>query len=312
MNLSHLKYVLEVDKTRSISKAAANLFMGQPNLSRAIKDLEDTLGIVIFKRTSKGIEPTAQGEEFLNYARKIMSDVEQVEAKYINENPDKQVFSISLPRASYVAYAFNNFINRIDKTKSIDFNYKETNAMRVIKNVEQDGFNLGILRYQAKFEDYFLGILKEKGLLSKEIFSFSYLILTSKDSELYKKERISLKDLRNYIEILHGDPYVPSLSVTEAKKAEFSGITDKNIYIYERGSQFEMLDNVKEAYMWISPIPENMLLKFNLAQRKCVEYDKTYIDVLIYKKNYNFSDIDKIFLEELRKSIKELDKISLK
>lgn len=71
MNILHLKYAVEVEKTRSISKAAENLFMGQPNLSRAVKELEESLGITIFKRTSKGILITPQGEEFLQHAKKF-------------------------------------------------------------------------------------------------------------------------------------------------------------------------------------------------------------------------------------------------
>ena len=76
MNLMHLKYVVEIDKTRSISKAAENLYMGQPNLSRSIKELEQSLQITIFKRTPKGIEVTPDGEEFIQYAKKILADVE--------------------------------------------------------------------------------------------------------------------------------------------------------------------------------------------------------------------------------------------
>ena len=76
----HMKYALEVEKTRSISKAAESLYMGQPNLSRAIKELEESLGITIFNRTRRGIEPTEQGEKFLAYARNIIAQVEEVEA----------------------------------------------------------------------------------------------------------------------------------------------------------------------------------------------------------------------------------------
>ena len=72
MNLLHLKYAVEVAKTSSITKAADNLYMGQPNLSRAIRELEDSLGIQIFKRTPKGIYPTPKGEEFLGYARQVI------------------------------------------------------------------------------------------------------------------------------------------------------------------------------------------------------------------------------------------------
>lgn len=82
MNILHWKYAIEVERTRSINRAAENLFMGQPNLSRAIKELEESLGITIFKRTSKGMSPTPQGEEFLQHAKKILSQIDEVEALY--------------------------------------------------------------------------------------------------------------------------------------------------------------------------------------------------------------------------------------
>ena len=82
MNIQHLKYALEVAKQKSISKASRSLYMGQPNLSRAIKELEDELGIIIFERTSKGIKPTPDGEEFLQYAKRILLQIEEVEDIY--------------------------------------------------------------------------------------------------------------------------------------------------------------------------------------------------------------------------------------
>lgn len=88
MNLLHFKYAIEVNKTLSINKAAENLFMSQPNLSRAIKDLEETLGITLFKRTYKGILVTAEGEEFLKYAKNILAQVEEVEGMYRNRREE--------------------------------------------------------------------------------------------------------------------------------------------------------------------------------------------------------------------------------
>ena len=75
-NILHLKYALEIAKTHSISKAAENLYMGQPNLSRAIKELEDSIGAVIFERSAKGIIVTEDGEKFLQYARRILAQVD--------------------------------------------------------------------------------------------------------------------------------------------------------------------------------------------------------------------------------------------
>lgn len=106
MNILHLKYAVEVAKTKSISKAAENLYMGQPNLSRAVKELEESLGIVIFERTTKGISVTPDGEEFLQYARRIIREVDEIEELYRNARTKKQRFSACVPRASYISYAF--------------------------------------------------------------------------------------------------------------------------------------------------------------------------------------------------------------
>ena len=151
MNLLHLKYAVEVSKTKSISKAAENLFMGQPNLSRAIRELEESLGIVIFERSTKGISVTEAGAEFLQYARRILSQVDEVEALYREGRSKKQRFSACVPRASYISAAFSSFARHIDRGHPAEIFYKETNSMRAIRNVESGDYNLGIVRYQTSF-----------------------------------------------------------------------------------------------------------------------------------------------------------------
>ncbi len=302
MNFLHLKYVVEVSKTKSISKASENLFMAQPNLSKAIKDLEDSLSISIFTRTKKGMELTEQGEEFVRFAEKILREVEEAETSFASKDKTKQEFSLSAPRASYISNAFNNFLMRVEKNNGIEFNYKETNAMRVIKNVSENGFRLGILRYATRHADFYISVLNDKEIKQKEIYEFKYVLLMSKDSKLNTLKEIRMADLKDYIEIMHGDPYVPTLSTKEAKKMEFSGLTDNRIFIYERGSQYEILDKVKDTFIWVSPVPQEILDKYNLVQRVCVDYNKTYKDVLIYKRDYRFTKLDDIFVEELASS----------
>lgn len=96
MNTLHFKYAIEVERTRSITQAAENLFMGQPNLSKAIKELEDTLGFVIFQRTSKGVAPTAKGSEFLVYARNILAQLEKMESLSDAGSAQTQQLSVSI------------------------------------------------------------------------------------------------------------------------------------------------------------------------------------------------------------------------
>ena len=306
MNLLHLKYAVEVEKYRSISKAAAGLFMGQPNLSRAIKELEGNLGITIFKRTSKGISPTPQGEEFLQYAKKILAQVDEVEEMYQNAKEDRQKMLISVPRASYIGCAFTEFVRKIDTTKQIEIFYKETNSMKAISNILQADYRLGIIRYQTTFEQYFKTMLQEKGLSSELICEFSYILVMSERSPLAAKTKIQPQDLSDYIEIAHGDPYVPSLPVIDAKRAELSEFVNKRIFVFERSSQFDLLSNVANTFMWVSPIPGRILEKYGLVQKECGSKKKRYKDMLVYRKGYVLADIEKQFISEIKKAITEL------
>lgn len=299
MNILHLKYAVEVEKTRSINKAAENLFMSQPNLSRAIKELESSLGITIFKRTAKGIQITPQGEEFLGYARKILLQIDEVEALYKGDKNTKQTFSISVPRASYISDAFTEFAKEIDLTREAEISYKETNSMRAINNILQSDYNLGIIRYQTAFEKYFENMLNDKKLKSELIREFSYVAVMSKDNPLAKKDEIELTDLKDCIEIAHADPYVPSFPMTEARKAELSEFVDKHIFIFERGSQMELLARVPNTFMWVSPISQKMLDDYNLVIKQCPNNKKVYKDVLIYRDGYRFTPLDELFIEKL-------------
>ena len=299
MNLLHLKYAVEVAKTKSISKAAENLFMGQPNLSRAIKELEESLGIIIFDRSSTGIKVTPDGEQFLQYARRILSQVDEVEELYKNNKTHKQRFSICVPRASYISYAFSEFAKHIDTKMPAEIFYKETNSMRAINNVIKDEYNLGIVRYQITFEDYFKKTFAEKNLENETITEFSYVLLVSANSPFAEKEDITSEDLKDYIEISHGDPYVPSLPLIDVKKAELSKLVDKRIFVFERESQFCLLSTVPSTFMWVSPIPDTLLEKYNLVQKQCKINNKKYKDVLIYRRNYSLSDLDKTFITEV-------------
>jgi len=117
MNLLHLKYAVEIANTLSISQAAKNLFMAQPNLSRAIKELEEKIGITIFDRTTKGITVTPKGEEFIQYARKILLQIDDIEHLFDDDSKNKQHVAISVPRASYICNAFTEFSRKISRSK---------------------------------------------------------------------------------------------------------------------------------------------------------------------------------------------------
>lgn len=142
MNLLHIKYAVEAARAGSINKAAENRFICQPNLSRAIRELEKSLGITIFVRSAKGMTVTPEGEEFLRYAQKILSEIDSLKAMYKNGMKVKQKFSISVPRACYISEAFAKFPKMIQQYNPAELFYNETDALHVIKNILENDYSL--------------------------------------------------------------------------------------------------------------------------------------------------------------------------
>ncbi len=303
MNIMHLKYAIEVAKTGSITQAAENLFMGQPNLSKAIKELEENLGVTLFKRTSKGIIPTQKGEEFLVYAKRILTQIDELETIYKSPHNDKQSFSISIPRGSYMAYGFTNFVKRLHRGKEIEIRYNETNSVEAISNITQSNYNLAIIRFRDVFEPYFTSLLREKEFKSQLVWEFKYIAVMSKDSPLAKKSVLTIADFADSVEILHGDTAVPSLPTLEAKRMENIEHSNKRIYVVERGSQFELLSAIPDTFMWVSPIPQRMLDRYGLIQRHVSDADYTYKDLLVHQRSYRLTELDRMYIEELHSAV---------
>ena len=293
-----MKYAVEVAKTGSLNKAAEKLFMAPPNLSRSIKELESDLGITIFERSQKGVTLTLDGEEFIGYAKSLLKQIDHIEGLYKENGSKKQRFSISVPRASYVSDALVEFSKDLGK-EPIEIFYKETNSQRTINNILNHDYKLGIIRYAENYDKFFKTMLEEKGLAYEMVTEFSYKLVMSAESPLAKKETITFDDLIEFIEIAHADPYVPSLPLAKVVKEELPDNIDRRIFIFERASQSDLLSRNKETFMWVSPIPQDMLDKYNLVQVDCVDNKKVYKDILIYKKGYKLTEIDKKFITAL-------------
>ena len=300
MNLTHLRYMIEVEKLGSITKAAAALYMGQPNLSKAIKEMEREVGIPIFKRSAKGVIPTEKGKEFLQYAKAIIVQMDKMENLYKEDIDDHVNFQLLLPRASYITYAFTEFLNKIEKTDKMEVKFKETNSMDAINEVVECEYNRGIIRYSLPYESFFTNILEEKNLKCSEIWTFDYVLLINKRNPLASAPVITVDMLDNYVEILHGDNTVPNISSAFQKRNTQIHSSKKHIFVYERGSQFDILSSVDDAFMWVSPLPKAILDRFGLVQRKCSDVKKTNRVLLIYQNNYRISHVDQLFLQELQ------------
>lgn len=298
MNILHMKYAVEVARLGSLNKAADILMIAQPNLSRSIKELEADLGITIFSRSAKGMVLTLDGEEFIGYAQNILKQIDDVEMLYKQGARKKQKFSISVPRACYISEAFAEFSKNIGDGAAEIF-YKETNSQRAINNVLNNDYKLGIIRYSDNYDKFFKAMLEEKGLAYEMVAEFSYVLLMSKNNPLSKKEKLYFDDLPPYVEIAHADPYVPSLPLSKVVKDELPDNIERRIFIFERASQFDLLSENSNTFMWVSPASEKVLERYGLVQRKCEDNKRIYKDILIYRNGYKLSKLDKQFITAL-------------
>ena len=273
--------------------------MAQPNLSKALKELEKDLGFAIFKRTSTGVRVTEEGTQFLYHAKRIMEQLDAMERIVPKSNSDKLRYKISIPRGSYIVDGFTSFVSELNLEKGMEITINETNPLGTIINVADKGYTIGIIRYQSKDEDYFLNFLKSNHLTHETLWEFEYVLVMSENHPLAKNEVITIDELKKYTKIAHGDLDLPH--------DKYSGNAKKNankntIYVYERGSQFDLLSNVPGTYMWVSPIPEKVLKKNHLIQRSCKAEDNLYKDVLIMREDYHINEYDRLFQKKLYES----------
>ena len=187
MNLSYLKYAVEVEKTGSITKAAQNFYMNQPHLSKIIRELEKDLGCPIFDRTSRGMIPTARGEEFLRYAKGIMEQESQLDKLCSRNRECPREIRLCGPRASYISGTLKDFLKEDDRLFTTNVRYKETNAKDVVRLVSAKEFDLGIVRCQMIYEPFFLKMIHDEHLDSKVLWQFSPKVLMSPSHPLAKR-----------------------------------------------------------------------------------------------------------------------------
>lgn len=298
MNTQYFRYALEVEKTGSITQAASNLFMSQPTLSKAIKDMEETVGFPVFKRTSKGVVPTHRGLEFLAHARKIAAQVQKMEQALQLEDSSHQLFSLAIPRVSYIAQAVSEYVSTFDGDIDMEIDIMESNSMHIMDAVADGQFVLGIIRCHEEDREYFLKSLAEKDLQYESIWRSDYVALMREDHPLMQCQNLRAEDFLSYVEIVFGDETVPYVRTSVAKTASGYLQNKKRVIVYDRATQFDLLRANPLAYMWVSPLPESILRRNGLTQHKCAEVGK-FEDFLIYRSGYRFSRLDHAFVDTL-------------
>lgn len=197
MTLQQLKYFIEVVHQGSINRAAESLYITQPSLSNAIHDLENDVGVALLSRTSKGIALTADGAEFLGYARQVVEQAALLEQRYHNVKPSRRLCSVS---TQHYAFAVNAFVNMVKKTDAYEYEFtlRETRTYEIIEDVKNLRSELGIL-YRNPFNRKVIEkLLHESRLTFHPLFTARPHIFVSAANPLAAKPYVTVEDLADF------------------------------------------------------------------------------------------------------------------
>jgi DNA-binding transcriptional LysR family regulator len=197
MTLQQLKYIIKIVECGSITEAARRLFITQPSLSTAVKELETELGIEIFYRTTKGISLSIDGTEFLAYARQVIEQMELMEQRYLGKKPSKQLCSVSTQHYAFAVNAFVNLLLALD-VGEYEFTLRETRTYEIIEDVKNLRSEIGIIYFSDFNEKVLNKLLKENHLVFNPLFEAAPHVFISSKHPLARNSSVTLEDLDNY------------------------------------------------------------------------------------------------------------------
>lgn len=197
MTLQQLKYVITAADNPSMNEAARSLYISQPSLTNAIRELEDEAGITIFLRTNKGIRITPEGEEFLGYARQVVEQSSLLEERYMGSKPAKPKFSVSTLHYSFAVNAFVELLKEFDANE-YDLSIREIRTYEIIEDVSRMRSEIGILYMNGFNEKVITKLLKENDLVYQELFTATPHVFISTRNPLSSKKKVTFRDLERY------------------------------------------------------------------------------------------------------------------
>lgn len=298
MTLQQLKYLIAVVNSGSINEAAKNLYISQPTLSKAIKELEREMGITILKRTSTGIVLSPDGAEFLSYARQITEQVELLENKYLDMPYQEQLLSVSTQHYSFSVDAMVRMI-KLHGGDKYQFSLRETRTYEIIDDVKNLKSEIGVM-YMNNFNEKILTqLLKENHLTFELLFTARPHIFISKTNPLAQKDKVTLEDL---------EPY-PRLSFDQGEHSSFYFSEEilstlhspKNILVSDRATIFNCMIGLN-GYTISSGILSEELNGTDIIPVPLDMNDEIKVGTVTNNKA-QLSRVAKLYLEELVRTI---------
>lgn len=299
MTLQQLKYAITVADHQSMNEAAKELFISQPSLSNAIKELEKEIGIHIFVRSNKGITVSRDGGEFLGYARQVVEQAALLEEKYLGSKPQKIKFSVSTQHYSFAVNAFADLITDYGM-ETYDFMLRETRTYEIIEDVKKLSSEVGILYLNEFNEKVIQKILKENDLVFEELFTAKPHVFVGRNNPLTQKSIVTLQDLEKY----------PCLSFEQGDYNSFYFSEEilstlphqKSIKVSDRATLFNLLIGVNGYTICSGVISEELNGKDIIAVPLQVTEEQMHIGYITHK-NTSLSRLGEIYIEKLKDAV---------
>ncbi|APM39364.1 LysR family transcriptional regulator [Clostridium kluyveri] len=238
MTLQQLKYAIEIANCGSFNEAAKRLFISQPSLSKAIKELEVELGIGIFERTNRGISISIDGAEFLGYARQIIEQTEVLENRYHGERFKALHFSLSTQHYAFVVDAFIKLMKSNDNSK-YEFTLKETKTYEIIEDVKTLKSDIGILYTNDLNSKVMNKLFSDSNIKFTPLFNVTPHVFVGKNHPLLNKKVVTMEDLTSFPFIVFDQGEKNSLNFSE-EILNFSN-TNKSIVVNDRATLSNLL-----------------------------------------------------------------------
>lgn len=299
MTLQQLKYIVTVAECGTISDAAKQLFISQPSLTNAIKDIEEEMQISIFHRTNKGIIVSNEGDEFLAYARQVLEQADLLEEKYKNTKKQSPRFSVSSQHYSFAVNAFVDVIREFDRD-NYDFTLRETQTYEIMEDVSHLKSEIGILYLSDKNKEVLTKLIKQNNLIFQSLFIAKPHVFISSSHPLACKNALTLEDLEDF-------PYL-SFEQGEYNSFYFSeeilSTLDrrKNIKVRDRATLFNLVIGLN-GYTVSSGVISQELNGENIIAKPLL-VDETMEIGIILQKDMPLSRYAKSYIEALEKYVK--------
>ena len=240
MTLQQLKYAIAVADTGNITEASRRVFISQPSLTAAIRELEEEMGITIFSRSNKGVTVTNEGDDFLSYARQVLEQAALLEDRFKGNSKGNTIFSVSCQHYSFAVNAFVDVIRKFGGNE-YDFTLRETQTHEIIEDVAHLKSEVGVLYTSSRNEDVITKLIKKNNLNFEPLFTRPLHVFISNKNPLAAKKKIKLSDLAPYPYLTYEQGDFNSFYYAEEPLTQIDFDCPKNIKVRDRASLFNLL-----------------------------------------------------------------------